>query len=204
VPTLLHIDSSPRAASISRRLTAAFVARWKRRNPAGTVIHRNTSIERIPYLDAAAVDAWFVANEDLTAEQRRTLALSDKLVDELLTADAVVLGAPMWNLSIPASLKAWIDMIVREGKTFAFTSEGVAPLVPPGKKVYVFSARGGAYMVGSPLADFDHLEPYLRAILGCIGLVDIAFVYADNQSEEPETAAEGISRAEAMLASLLP
>jgi len=202
MPTLLHIDSSPRAASVSSRLAATFAEKWKQRNPAGTVIHRNTTLERIPYLDEAAVEAWFVASEDRTLEQRQTLALSDRLVDELLAADVVVLGAPMWNLGIPASLKAWIDMIVREGRTFAFTAQGVAPLVPQNKKVYVFTARGGSYAAGSPFAALDHLEPYLRAILGSIGLVDIEFIYADNQSDGPEAAAEGLARAEAMLARL--
>ena len=202
MPTLLHIDSSPRAASVSSRLSAAFVERWKRRNPAGTVIHHNTTAERIPYLDEAAVAAWFVASEDLTTEQRQTLAYSDKLVDELLAADVIVLGVPMWNLSVPASLKAWIDVIVREGRTFAFTEQGVAPLVPEGKRLYVLSARGGSYPAGSPFAALDHLEPYLRAILGCIGLVDLEFIYADHQSEGPEAAGEGIAKAEEALACL--
>ena len=204
MPTLLHIDSSPRAASVSSRLSAAFVERWKQRRPAGTVIHRNTSIERIPYLDEASVEAWFTPSRNLKLEQKQLLAFSDHLVDELLAADVVVLGVPMWNLSIPASLKAWIDMIVREGRTFAFTAHGVAGLVPAGKQVYVFSARGGAYPAGSPFAALDHLEPYLRAILGCIGLTEITFIYADNQSDGPEAAARGIARAEETLAQLLP
>ncbi len=140
--TLLHIDSSPRAASVSSRLAAAFVARWKQQYPSGTVIYRNTSLERIPYLDEAAIDAFFTPMAELTAEQKRTLEYSDRLVDELLAADVLVLGVPMWNLSIPASLKAWIDMIVREGRTFAFTEAGVAPLVPPWQEgLRVFRAR---------------------------------------------------------------
>ena len=199
MPTLLQIDSSPRAASVSSRLTAAFVERWKQRHPAGTVIHRNTSIDRIPYLGEAEVDAWFVASQDLTREQKKAQAFSDQLVDELLAADPIVLGVPMWNLSIPASIKAWIDMIVREGRTFAFTEDGVAGLVPAGKRVYVFCARGGRYPAGSPLAALDHLEPYLRTIFGCIGLTEIQFIYADNQSEEPEAAAGGFARAEVEL-----
>ena len=166
MPALLQIDSSPRAASVSSRLAAAFVEIWKRQNPAGAVFHHNTSLERFPYLDEAAIDAFFTPAAERTAAQKLALAFSDQLVDELLAADVVVLGAPMWNLSIPASLKAWIDLIVREGRTFAFTKQGVAPLVPPGKRVFVFSARGGAYPAGSPLHALDHQEPYLRAILG--------------------------------------
>jgi FMN-dependent NADH-azoreductase len=200
--TLLHIDSSPRAASISSRLAAAFVAKWQEQNPVGTVVHRNTSLDGIPYLDEAAIDAFFTPPAELTAEQKRTLEDSDRLVDELLAADVLVLAAPMWNLSIPASLKAWIDMIVREGRTFAFTEAGVAPLLPPGKKVFVFSARGGAYPADSPLQALDHQEPYLRAILGVIGLTDVEFIHADRQSESSEAAAEGLARAERALAAL--
>ena len=202
MPTLLQIDSSPRAASVSSRLAASFVARWKLQHPAGTIVVRNTSLENIPYLDAAAIDAFFTPAASLTAAQQRALAFSDRLVDELLAADVIVLGAPMWNLAIPASLKAWIDLIVREGRTFAFTPQGVAPLVPPGKKVIVFSARGGAYPEGTPFHALDYQEPYLRTILGLIGLTEIEFIHAEHQSEGPEAAAEGLARAERDLAAL--
>jgi FMN-dependent NADH-azoreductase len=203
MPALLQIDSSPRAASISSRLAAAFVETWKRQNPGGAVFHHNTSLERFPYLDEAAIDAFFTPAAELSAAQKLALAFSDQLVDELLSADIVVLGAPMWNLSIPASLKAWIDLIVREGRTFAFTAQGVAPLVPPGKRVYVFSARGGAYPAGTQFSDFDQQEPYLRKILGVIGLTRIEFVYAEHQSGDPEAAAESLARAESALAALV-
>lgn len=203
MPSLLHIDSSPRAASISCRLTAAFVERWRRRHPSGTVVHRNTSLENIPYLDAETVDAMFTPAGELTLQQKQALAFSDRLIDELLAADVIVLGVPMWDLSIPASLKAWIDLIVREGRTFAFTGEGVAPLVPPGKKVYVFSSRGGAYPAGSPIHTLDFQEPFLRAILGFIGLTEIEFIHAEHQSEDPATAAAGLALAERALAQLV-
>jgi len=201
---LLHIDSSPRTASVSNKLATAFVEQWRRKHPEGSVRHHNTTLERIPYLDEVAVEAFFTPAAARSAAQKLAVAYSDRLVDELLGADVVVLGVPMWNLSIPASLKAWIDMIVREGRTFAFTEDGVAGLVPPGKRVYVFSARGGSYAPGSPLAALDHLEPYLRAILGCIGVTEIEFIYADNQSEGPEASAGGVARAEAELMRLAP
>ena len=202
MPALLQIDSSPRAASISSRLAAAFVEKWKQQNPGGAVFHHNTSLERFPYLDEVAIDAFFTPAADRSAAQRLALAFSDQLVDELLAAGVVVLGAPMWNLSIPASLKAWIDLIVREGRTFAFTEQGVAPLVPPGKRVYVFSARGGAYPAGTPFHDFDQQEPYLRRILGVIGLTQIEFVYAEHQSDGPEAAARGLAQAQSTLAKI--
>ena len=202
MPALLQIDSSPRAASVSSRLAAAFVETWKRQNPGGTLFHHNTSLECFPYLDEAAIDAFFTPAAERTAAQKLALAFSDQLVDELLAADVVVLGAPMWNLSIPASLKAWIDLIVREGRTFAFTKQGVAPLVPPGKHVYVFSARGGAYPTGTPFQDLDQQEPYLRRILGVIGLTRIDFVCAEHQSGDAEAAAEGLAHAKSALAAL--
>jgi FMN-dependent NADH-azoreductase len=200
MPNLLHIDSSPRAASISSRLAAAFVAKWRRQNPAATVVHHNTSLDPIPYLDAATADA-FLGRES-SPQRAGVLAASDRFVDELLAADILVLGTPMWNLSIPASLKAWIDLIVREGRTFAFTAHGVVPLVPPGKKVFVFCARGGAYPAGSPMNALDFEEPYLRAILGVIGLTQIEFIYADRQSESPAAASEALALAERALAAL--
>jgi len=202
MPSLLHIDSSPRAASVSSFLASVFVEHWKQQNPRGTVFHHNTTLERFPYLDEAAVEAFFTTSAELTAAQKKSLSFSDRLIDELLAADVVVLGVPMWNLSIPASLKAWIDLIVREGRTFAFTPQGVAPLVPAGKRVYVFSARGGAYPTGTPFHELDQQEPYLRRILGVIGLTRIEFICAEHQSDGPEAAAQGLARAKGALAAL--
>jgi len=204
MPNLLHIDSSPRAASVSSRLAAAFVANWRRQNPAGIVVHHNTSLERIPYLDEGTAEAFLHPSGQPTPERLRVLATSDRLVDELLAADVLVLGVPMWNLSIPASLKAWIDLIVREGRTFAFTETSAVPLISPGKKVFVFSARGGAYPVGSPMRALDHQEPYLRAILDVIGLTQIQFIHAERQSESPKAAAEGLALAARAMAALVP
>ena len=202
MPVLLHIDSSPRAASVSSKLSAEFVAKWKRQHPDGTVIHHNTTLEKIPYIDEAQIAAAYTPAAALTPEQKQTLAYSDKLVDELLAADVIVLGVPMWNLGIPASLKAWIDMVVRAGRTFAFTENGVGPLIPAGKKVFVISARGGTYPAGTPAKALDQQEPYLRSILGFLGLADIEFIYAENQSGTAEAAAEGVAKAEHALAKL--
>lgn len=202
MPILLHIDSSPRALSASSRLAAVFVRRWEQRNPAGRVIHHNTTRENFPYLDEAMVDAYFTQPSALSPMEKRKLARSDGLVDELLAADVIVLGVPMWNLSIPASFKAWIDLVVREGRTFAFTARGVAPLVPPGKRVYVFTARGGTYPTESPFRALDFQEPYLSAILSVIGLTQIEFIHAEHQSEGPEAAAEGLAAAQRALESV--
>jgi FMN-dependent NADH-azoreductase len=203
MPTLLHIDSSPRTASVSSGLAAVFVRAWQKRNPEGAVVHHNTTLEKIPYLDEATIESYFTPAMARSEKQKRILAYSDKLVDELLAADVVVISAPMWNLGIPASLKAWVDMIVREGRTFEFATEGVKALTPAGKRVYIFSSRGGAYPKGTPSNAFDLQEPYLRTILGLIGLTEIEFVYAEHQSGEPEAAANGLARAEESIAALL-
>jgi len=202
MPTLLHIDSSPRAASVSSKLAAAFVRRWQRRNPEGTVIHHNTTLEKIPFIDEAYIAAAYTPAASLTPEQKQTLAYSDQLVDELLAADVIVFGVPMWNLGIPASLKAWIDMVVRAGRTFAITENGVGTLVPPGKKVYVISARGGAYPAGTPAKAYDQQEPYLRSIFGFLGIAHIEFIYAEKQGLGGEAAAEGLAKAVTALAQL--
>jgi FMN-dependent NADH-azoreductase len=202
MPTLLVIDSSPRAVSVSNRLTASFASQWKRRHPSGEVIHHNTTLEGVPYLDAATVEAFFTPAAELTSRQKEILAVSDRFIDELIAADVIAIGAPMWDLSIPASLKAWIDLIVREERTFVFTEDGVKSLLPPGKKVYVFSARGGAYPAGTRLHVLDYQEPYLRKILGLVGLADVQFIYAEHQSSDPAAAAESLARAERELAAI--
>ncbi|HVN92525.1 MAG TPA: NAD(P)H-dependent oxidoreductase [Terracidiphilus sp.] len=204
MPSLLHIDSSPRANSVSSRLAAAFVKKWRRQNPAGTVIHHNTSLESIPYLDEATAEAFLNPSVVCVPEPGSTLACSDRFIDEFLAADVLVLAVPMWNLSIPASLKAWIDLVVREGRTFAFTESGTVPLIPSGKKAFVFTARGGAYPAGSPMRALDFQQPYLRAILGVIGITDIEFIHAERQSESPAAAVEGLALAERALEALSP
>jgi len=202
MPTLLHIDSSPRSASVSSSLAAGFVADWQRQNLDAAVLHHNTSLENLPYLDESSVAAFYSPADAPTPQQTPILALSDKLIDELLAADVLVLGVPMWNLGIPASLKAWIDLIIRVGRTFAFTEAGVASLVPPGKKVYVFSSRGGTYQPGTPYHAFDQQEPYLRTFLGFLGMTDIVFIHAENQSNGPDAAAAGVAHAQSAAAAL--
>ena len=116
----------------------------------------------------------------LTPEQKHVLRVSDAMVDELVQADAIVIGAPMYNFAISAPLKAWIDQVVRAGKTVLFTAGGPQGVLK-GKKVYVITSRGGAYRPGTPTERFDFQEPYLRHILAFIGLTDMTFIHAENQ-----------------------
>src|SRR5713226_3159300 len=177
---LLRIDSSARRNSVSRQLTQKFVESWKKANPAGKVIERDLATTYLPLI----TDEWTLAAHSdpasLTPAQRETLSVSDTLVEELLAADTIVIGAPMYNLTVSAPLKAWIDQIVRVGRTVLYGAAGTEGVLK-GKKVVVLTSRGGAFRPGTPTAQYDHQEPYLRHILGFIGLTDVTFIHAENQ-----------------------
>jgi len=203
MPTLLQLDSSPRSASVSNKLAAQIVAGWKLKNPGATVYHHNTSNENLPVLNEALLSAFHTPAEALSEEQKPLLALPDQLARELIEADLLVIGAPMWNLSIPASLKVWIDLIVRNGVTFQYTAGGgVESLLPKNKKAIVVSSRGGAYPAGTPAQAWDQLEPYLRTALGFLGIFDLTFIYVDNQNRSGGAAEEGLKKAEEQVAAL--
>jgi len=178
--TLLQIDSSARKSSVTRRLTAKFTAEWQENHPDGEVIHRDLSATTFPPI----TDDWGAAHlkeSELTPAQRSYLGTSDKLIEELQAADTVVIGAPMYNFIIPSSLKAWIDQVVRMGKTFSYGPNGRQGLLEK-KKVVIITARGGAYEKGTAGEAYDFQEPYLRHILGFIGLTDVTFIHAEKQS----------------------
>lgn len=200
--TVLHIDSSPRMESVSSRLAKKFVERWCEQHAGTRVVHHNTSAEKLPFLDAAMVEAFFTPEVERSVEQRALLELSDRLVDELLACDVLVVAAPMWNLSVPASLKAWIDLVVRPGRVFEVTAEGVRWLVPMGKRVFVFTARGGDYGAGSKIKAMDYQEPYLRALFGSLGMNEIEFVNGEEQYHEGEVARRALERAEDVIEAL--
>ncbi len=201
--TLLHIDSSPRGTSTSSLLSHQFVDRFVAKHQGVTVVHHNTTNETLPYVTETMVNGGFTPEDKRTPEMKEALAFSDKLTYELLAADTLVLGVPMWNFSIPASLKAWIDLIVRSGLTFQYGPDGASGLIPPGKKVYTFASRGGDYAKESSANAYDLQEPYLRAIFGFLGLTDVTFIAANNQNRGPEEAKAGLERAQSELAKLL-
>jgi FMN-dependent NADH-azoreductase len=177
MPTLLHIDSSPLDSSISRELTREFVKTWKEKNPNGTVIERNLAANPPKLVDQAWVGAAFTPEGGRTEEQKAALAPSDELIAELQAADEYVIGVAMHNFTVPAALKLWIDQVVRSGKTFSYGANGPEGLVK-GKKATILSATGGVYDVGTPAGALNFFEPYLRAVLGFIGITDVKFVTA--------------------------
>jgi FMN-dependent NADH-azoreductase len=182
---LLRIDSSARKNSISRQLTAEFVQSWRKQHPGGQVVERDLATTHLPHITDEWVQAVHSDPAGHTTEQKLVLATSDALVEELRQADEIVIGAPMYNFAIPAPLKAWIDQVVRVGKTVHFHASGPKGLLQ-GKKVYVITSRGGAFRPGTPTERFDYQEPYLRHILAFIGLTDVTFIHAENQKPGPQ------------------
>jgi FMN-dependent NADH-azoreductase len=176
--TILHINSSVRnTGSTSRHLTAEFLSKWKGARPADVVVERDLAVNPVPHLNEQMMGAFFTPAEKRSPEQVQTVQLSDALVAELFDAEVIVLGAPMYNFSISSALKAWIDHVTRAGLTFNYSELGPMGMLK-GKKVYVFTARGGVYTQG-PAESMDFQEPYLRAILGFIGLTDVTFIHVE-------------------------
>jgi FMN-dependent NADH-azoreductase len=135
-------------------------------------------------------------------EQTEAVALADKLIAEVEAADTIVIAAPMYNFTIPSTLKAWLDHIARAGRTFRYTAAGPEGLLK-GKKVFVVESRGGFYGEG-PAKAMDFQEPYLRAMLGFLGLNDVTFIHAEGQAVSAEAAAQGLLKARNAVAELLP
>jgi FMN-dependent NADH-azoreductase len=177
MPTLLHIDSSPLESSISRELTREFVKTWREKNPSGRVIDRDLAAASPKPINQAWVGAAYTPEPDRTPEQVAILALSDELIAELEQADEIVIGAGMHNFGVPSVLKLWIDQIARRGKTFAYGANGPEGLLK-GKKATILIATGGVYEAGTPGAAMNFVEPYLRAVLGFLGITNLKFVTA--------------------------
>jgi FMN-dependent NADH-azoreductase len=177
MPTLLHLDSSPLESSISRELTREFVKTWKAAHPDGLVIYRDLAAHPPKPLDAAWVGGAYTPEASRTSEQKAALALSDELIAELEKAEEYVLGVAMHNFSIPSVLKLWIDQAVRAGRTFSYGESGPKGLLQ-GKKATVVIASGGIYEPGTPAAAMNFVEPYLKMILGFLGVTDVKFVNA--------------------------
>lgn len=192
---LLHVDASPRGErSVSRTLSHEFVERWQAAHPGSTVTYRDLGHAPIPHVTEAWIAAAFSAPNEHTPEMTDAIRLSDMLIDELLAADCYVFGVPMYNFSVPSGFKAYIDQIVRAGRTFAVTESGYKGLVE-GKKALVITAEGGVYRPGSPAADYNFHEPYLRAILGFMGITDVNVIHADGLAMGDEARSKSLAEA---------
>jgi FMN-dependent NADH-azoreductase len=176
--TLLKIDVSPRGDhSISRQLGSRFATEWQSNHVGGEIVTRDLATTKIPYVDLPWIAGAFSAPDQHTAEHKAALKLSDEFIGEFLGADEVVITTPMYNFSIPAVLKAWIDHIVRLNKTFSFGPDGLKGLAA-GKKVTVIIASGSEYTAGSPLESYNLEGPYFRVVFGFIGITDLTIVHA--------------------------
>ena len=172
MPTLLQLDASPLETSVSRELGREFVAAWKAAHPDGSVIYRDLAQTTPPPVDQAWIGAAYTPADQQTPQQKALLAPSDELIDELESADEIVIGVPMHNFSIPASLKLWIDQVVRAGRTFAYDKNGPKGLLQ-NRKTTLLVASGGVYPPASPAAALNFADPYLKAVLGFLGITDV-------------------------------
>jgi FMN-dependent NADH-azoreductase len=186
VKTLLQLKTSLFPDGQSSQLADAFVGRWRKANPDGTVVVRSLGEDPVPHLDAERFAAFVAAPGERTPEQAAAVAYSDSLIDELARADVVVIGLPMYNFGIPSTLKAYFDHVARSGITFRYTDAGPEGLLT-GKQVFAFAARGGRYR-GTPL---DTQTDYVRNFLGFLGMREVEFVYAEGlaMGEEPRSQA---------------
>lgn len=192
---LLHLDSSLLGdASASRPLTKAIVDTFRQTHAATDVIYRDLAVESIPHLDGNIAAGFRPVHQErlddgIVAEHAR----SEALVVEFLASDVIVIGAPMYNFSIPTQLKAWIDRVVQPGRTFHYTEHGPVGL-SGGKRIIVASTRGGAYSEGAAKA-LDFQEAYLSAMFGFLGITDVQFVRAERLSRGPEIKTQAMDEA---------
>ena len=194
---LLVIKSSPSGpASVSNQLVDEIVARHRALDPATVVVERDLDLNPPPHLTSLNVDG--VRAQAVTEVQLETRETSDRLIAELLDADTVVIGAPMHNFSIPTTLRAWFDHVLRPQVTFGYSAAGPAGLVT-GKKAILALARGGPYMDGVS----DHQESYLRGLLAFIGVTDVETIRAGRTAMGPDARAASIAEAQAAIAGLV-
>ncbi len=193
---ILVIESSARQQdSVSRQLTREFVSQWQANHPADQIQLRDLALEPVPHLDADLLGGWMKPLEQQSSLEQAAALRANKLTDELLAADVLVLAAPMYNFAIPSTLKAWLDHVLRAGVTFQYTAQGPRGLLS-NKRAFVLTSRGGIY-AGTAL---DHQEPYLRQALGFIGIKDVQFIHAEGLNMGAEVMAKGLSAAQAQMA----
>jgi FMN-dependent NADH-azoreductase len=196
---LLHVDSSIQGAnSASRQLTADVVEAERRRVPELEVVYRDLAAEPLAHISGGHLGAAQGSGVEWADDLRRDVALGKAALAEFLASEIVVVGAPMYNFTIPSQLKSWIDRITVAGQTFRYGPQGVEGLAG-GKKVIIVSTRGGMYGVGTPMALFDHQETYLKSLFGFLGITDITVVRAeglamgDNRAASMEAAHSAIA-----------
>lgn len=197
--TILHLDSSIKGkASDSRRLGSQLKNLWTKQFPTDQWQARDLAGEPLAHVDGLLLDSLMTQPENHTKEMSEALKRADELLDEFLGADVIVIGAPMYNFSIPSTLKAWIDTISRAGRTFKYTENGPVGLVTDTSLVIV-STRGSVFEE-SPM---DHQVAYLKTLFGFLGVTDIQVIQAEGLNLSAESRERSLSAAEAQICSVV-
>lgn len=195
---LLHVDSSVLGAnSVSRQLTAEIVAEWRKSHPNTSVEYLDLAVDTPNHFNADALGIKVGVQASPTEAQRRENAVSERLVSQFLASDVIVIGAPLYNFTVPTQLKAWIDRLAQAGRTFSYTDKGPVGLAG-GKTVIVASTRGGIYSTSEGGQALEHQESYLKAIFGFFGITDVRIVRAEGlaMGDAPKAAALSAARAD--------
>jgi FMN-dependent NADH-azoreductase len=197
--TLLQINASiHNGKGQSSQLANQFVAAYQERHPDATIVVRDVAAaEPVPHLNGERFGAFITKPDERSTAQQAIVAYSDALIEELRSANIIVIGLPMYNFGVPSQLKAYFDHIARAGVTFAYTEQGPKGLIT-GKKVFVFATRGGVY-AGTPL---DTQTSYVRDFLRFLGMTDVEFVYAEGLHLGPQTKDAGLASAGVEIARL--
>ena len=200
---ILHIDSSITGDhSVSRTLTSAVVERLVALNPDADVTYRDLAAQPLPQASGPLLA--IAAGADIPPQDsalQAEVSVVNRVLDEVLAADVIVIGAPMYNFSVPSQLKAWLDAIAVPGKTFRYDAQGVQGLLGE-KRVVIASARGNVYAAGSPVAAYEHHESYLRSVLDFLGVTRIEVVRAEGVKLSPDHARDAVAGALAQAAQL--
>ncbi|MBT9186251.1 FMN-dependent NADH-azoreductase [Pectobacterium punjabense] len=200
---ILHIDSSILGDySVSRQLSADIVARLRELHPGSEIVYRDLVEDAVGHLSGAYM-AVVRGGGNPDPQLSDEIAHGDAYINDLFAAEIIVIGAPMYNFTVPSQLKAWIDRVVIGGRTFIYGPNGPQGLIQKGKRLFIVSTRGGTYSGDSTTAVLDHHETYLKAVLGFIGLTDVTVIRAEGLGQgNEETKSAIISQAKLSIASL--
>lgn len=199
---ILVITASPRGErSVSRALTTKFAQLWAQHHPQDTLLLRDIGHHPVPHVTEPWIVGSFAPPDAQTPESKAAIAVSDQLLEEFLGVDRYIFGIPMYNFNIPSTFKAYIDQVVRAGKTFAVGPNGFEGLVKNKKALFILCS-GGSYPPGSPMAAYNFQEPYLRHIFAYMGITDVRFVTADGVNLGEDTAKASRQKVENALTEL--
>lgn len=186
--------------STSKKLAGELIDRIREQHSGVELVERDLAIHAPPHWGAAQVAAAFTPPEERSQDDKAALSLSDALCDEILRSDIVIVASPMWNFSVPSSLKSWIDHISRVGVTFKYSDQGPVGLLNQLQTVYLIESSGGSYSGGSPTAPLNHLSPYLSTVFRFLGAKSIQTLTVPGTAINP---AEALERGRSQLESLL-